>query len=70
MDTFRINGEIHLTEDVPINIDPWRHFNQLDTGGCPLQHATFGYVVNRLSGLRGIIAAKRNLLDFRNELPG
>ena len=61
--------EIHLTENVAIDIDPRRDLDQLDPGGCPLQYATFGDVVNRLAGLRGIIAAKRDLLDLRNKLP-
>ena len=60
--------KIHLAENVLVDVDARRHLDQLDAFRRSLKDAALGDVIDRLSGLGGILAAKRHLLDAGDEL--
>ena len=60
--------EIHLREDVPVQVDAGRDLDQLETLVAERKHAALGDVEHRLLARCGVLAAERAVLDLADEL--
>ena len=60
--------EIHVSQDVPFNIDARGHLNKLQAFRREAEHAAFGYIKHRLSAQAGISAAEGSMFNFVHEL--
>ena len=60
--------EVHMRQDVALDVDAGRDFDQLHAARRALEDATLGHVEHGLAGLGGVGAAEGDLLDRLDEL--
>ena len=60
--------EVHLREDVALEIDAGRDLRELQALVAEAEHAALGDVERGLAPLAGLVARKRPMLDFRGRI--
>ena len=63
-----IGREVHVREDVALDVDAGRHLDQLHAVRVRAEDAALGHVEHRLARLRRVGAAEGDLLDRLHEL--